>query len=62
MSLENYIAEIDARNAKELKRLKWENSLLKKILEAGHPLTVDFADRRFDQTENKLWPTTTAKT
>jgi hypothetical protein len=41
--------EIDERNATELKRLRWENSLLKKILEAGHPLTADFSDRRFDQ-------------
>jgi len=53
MSPDEFLASIDARNAKELARLKWENSLLKKILEAGYPLTVDFAERRFEpKTEN----------
>jgi hypothetical protein len=38
--------QIDARNANETAWLRWENSLLKKIVAAGYPLTVDFADRK----------------
>ncbi len=45
------IAETDARNAKELARLKWENSVLKKILQAGYPLIDDFANRKKHQPE-----------
>lgn len=53
MTLDEFLAEITARNAQELARLKRENSVLKKVLEAGYPLTVDFAERRFEpKTEN----------
>jgi hypothetical protein len=38
--------QIDARNANETARLRWENSLLKKLLAAGYPITLDFADRK----------------
>ena len=37
-----------ARNNAETARLRWENSLLKRILAAGYPLTDDFADRRLE--------------
>ena len=46
MTLDEFLAEITARNAKELARLQGENSILKKIVASGYPLTVDFADRK----------------
>jgi hypothetical protein len=46
MIADEFSKQIAARNAAELARLLWENSILKKILTAGWPLTVDFADRK----------------
>ena len=46
MKRDEFHDQITARNHAELARLRWENSLLKKIVAAGYPLTVEFADRK----------------
>jgi hypothetical protein len=37
MKLDDFLTTITARNAGEHARLKWENSVLKKILAGGRP-------------------------
>ena len=46
MKADEFQKQIDARNANETARLRWENSLLKKIVAPGYPLIVEFAARK----------------
>jgi hypothetical protein len=47
MNLDDFLTALTAERAAELAHLRWENAILTKIRDAGWPLVVEFADRKF---------------